>query len=64
MATVRTSVKVAKVIEVDAEEIERILLKHYTNGIGNVKFEITSYGSFEGATIVSEIEESNKTENI
>jgi hypothetical protein len=64
MATQRTSVKVTKVIEVTTEEIERILLKHYTNGIGDVTFDVSSGGYFKGATIVCEIEESNKTVDI
>ena len=61
MATQRTSVKVTKVIEISNEEIERILLKHYADGIGDVTFDISSSGYFKGAVIVSAIEESNKT---
>jgi hypothetical protein len=61
MATQRTSVKVTKVIEISTEEIERILLKHFTDGIGDVTFDISSGGFFKGAMIVSAVEESNKT---
>lgn len=64
MATQRTSVKVTRIIEVSAEEIERILLKHYTNGIGDVSFEVSSGSSFKGATIICTTEESNKTEKL
>ena len=64
MAKQRTSVKVTKVIEVSSEEIERIILKHYTNGIGDVFFEVSSGGTFKGAMIVSTTEESNKTDEV
>lgn len=64
MATQRTSVKVTKIIEVSAEELEQIILRHYTNGIGSVTFDVTSGGYFTGVTVISETEESNKTEKI
>lgn len=64
MATQRTSTKVKRIIQVSSEELERILLKHYTNGIGDVTFDISSGGYFREAVIVCEIEESNKTEEI
>lgn len=64
MAQQRTSVKVTKVIDVTAEEIELILLRHFTNGIGSVNFELSSGPFLRGATIISTVEESNKTENI
>ena len=64
MATQRTSVKVTKVIEVSREEIERIILKHFTNGIGDVSFDVSSDNYVNGITIVSSIEESNKTEDV
>ena len=64
MAKQRTSVKVTRIIEVTPEEIERIILKHYTNGIGDVSFEVSSSGRFWGLVIHSTTEESNKTEDI
>ena len=64
MATQRTSVKVTRVIVVSNEEIERILLKHFTNGIGDITFDVSSGGYFQGATIISATEESNKTEEV
>ena len=64
MATQRISTKVTRIIEVTAEEIERIILKHFTNGIGDVSFEVSSGGTFTGAMIVSTTEESNKTEEV
>lgn len=64
MATQRISTKVKRIIQVTPEEVERILLKHYTNGIGDVTFDISSGGFFKQAVIVSEIEEYNKSEEI
>ena len=64
MATQRTSVKVKRIIQVTPEEVERILLKHFTNGIGDVDFDISAGGMFRQAVITSEIEESNKTVEI
>ena len=64
MAKQRTSVKVTRIIEVTAEEIERIILKHFTNGIGDVAFDVSSGGMFRGLVIHSTTEESNKTEDI
>ena len=64
MATQRTSVKVTRIIEVDSEYIALIILKHFTNGIGDVTYKVSSGGFFKGATIVCETEEPNKTEDI
>jgi hypothetical protein len=61
MAKQRTSVKVTRIIDVTREEIEMILLRHFTNGIGDVDF---SAISFCGATIIVTTEEGNKTEDI
>jgi hypothetical protein len=59
MASQRTSVKVTRIIDVTAEEIE-----HFTNGIGAVNFELSSGPFLRGATIIATTEESNKTVEI
>jgi hypothetical protein len=64
MASQRTSVKVTRIIDVTAEEIELILLRHFTNGIGAVNFELSSGPFLRGATIIATTEESNKTVEI
>ena len=61
MATQRTSTKVTRIIEVTREEIEMILLRHFTNGIGEVHWEPSSDGYVHGIAIVSTTEEGNKT---
>lgn len=64
MARQRTSTKVTRIIDITPEEIEMILKRHFTNGIGDVEFVVTSGGGFDGAVLISTTEESNKTETI
>ena len=64
MAKQRTSVKVTRIIEVTAEEIERIILEHYTNGKGDVTFDVSSGGMFRGLVIHSTTEELTKPEEV
>ena len=64
MATQRISTKVTRIIEITTEEIEMVLKKYYTNGIGDVEFEVTSGGYFKGATLVCTTEEANSSETI
>ena len=61
MATQRTSTKVTRIIEVTREEIEMILLRHFTNGIGDVQWEASSDGYVHGITVIATTEEGNKT---
>ena len=64
MATQRTSTKVTRTIEVPAEELEQLILRHFTNGIGTVKFRTSVGGYFDGVTIIATTEVGNKTDTL